>query len=111
MKRLLFILKDLQNSGKPAAIIGHFSIQTGKFQDVTNIKNVHEQTKASLSETDSGKNANRYTTEHGWDDVDVSVSTSVELHSDLIEVIDSWQNLPDSIGASIVTMVKAIVAQ
>jgi hypothetical protein len=44
-------------------------------------------------------------------DVYHPVSAFVELQSDLVEVIDTWQNLPDSIRAGIVAMVKVIVVQ
>jgi hypothetical protein len=113
LKRILAIFKDLQDSGQPTAIIGHFSIQTGNFQEVTNIDNVHERTETALSETDEGKNTNRYTTEQEQNSEGdfYPVSGSAELQTDLLEVIDAWQNLPDSIRAGIVAIVKATTAR
>ncbi len=104
------ISKELQDSGQQVEIIGHFSIQTGIFQKVTNINYVHEESETNLSKVDSGKKVNRYTTEHNRDDVNVyhPVSASVKLYPDLLEVIDMWQNLPDSIRAGIAAMIKAI---
>ena len=108
MKRILAIFKDLQDSGQQAAIIGHFSIETGIFQAVTNTDNVHEQPKTALPETDVGKNLNRYTTEHDRDDAHVCYSvSSVALLPDVLEVIAAWLDLPDSVKAGIVAMVKA----
>jgi hypothetical protein len=111
LKRILAIFKDLQDSGQPAAIIGHFRIQTGNFQEVANIDNVHEQPETALSETDAGKNANRYTTEHNQDDVSArhSVSISLELTPDLLEVIDRWQNLPDSMKTGLRAMIGSVL--
>ena len=110
MKRILAVFKELQDSGQEATIIGHFSIQTGNIQEVTNIGNVHEQPENALSETDAGKNSNRATTEHDRDDAGVCrlVSASVELESDLLEVIGTWKKLPDSIRVGIMAMTKAI---
>ncbi len=108
MKRILSILKDLQDSGQEATITGHFRMEVGNFQEVTNSNNVHEQPKTNLSETDSGKNPNRYTTEHGRDDAHVCYSvSSVVLLPDVLEVIAAWLDLPDSVKAGIVAMVKA----
>jgi hypothetical protein len=57
-----------------------------------------------------GKNANRYTTEQEQNNKDdfYPVSASAELPSDLLEVIDAWQNLPDSIRVGVVAMIKAL---
>jgi hypothetical protein len=43
-------------------------------------------------------------------DVCYPASASVKLDFDLLEVIDIWQNLPDSIRSGIVAMVKATIA-
>ncbi len=108
MKRIFSILKDLQDSGQDATIIGHFSIQLGNSQEVTNIDNVHDRPKSGLSETDPGKNPNRYITEHDRDDAHVCYSvSSVVLLPDVLEVIAAWLDLPDSVKAGIVAMVKA----
>ncbi len=89
-------------------IIGHFNIQTGNFQEVTNANNVYEQSKIALSETDTGKNLNRYITEHDRDDAHVCYSvSSVALLPDVLEVIAAWFDLPDSVKAGILAMVKA----
>jgi hypothetical protein len=40
-------------------------------------------------------------------DVCHPVSASVELYSDLLEVINIWQTLPDSIRTGILTIIKA----
>jgi hypothetical protein len=109
LKRILFIFKDLQDSGQPAAIIGHFSLQLEDFQEIANIDDVHEQTKTALSETNAGKNANRYTTEQEQSSEGdfYPVSASAELPPDLLEVIDAWQSLPVPIKLSIAAIVKA----
>ena len=109
MKRLRAILKDLQDSGQQAAIIGHFNIQLGQIQEVVNIDNVCEQPKIGLLEAGAGKNPNRYTTEHGRDDADGSYPvSSMMLFPDLVEIIAAWSNLPDSVQAGILAMVKAV---
>ena len=112
MKRILSIFKELQDSGQPATISGHFRMEVGNFQEVTNFNDVHERPKTSLSETDAGKNPNRYITEHDRDDAHVCYSvSSVALLPDVLEVIAAWRDLPDSVKAGIVAMVKATANQ
>ena len=112
MKRLLAILKDLQDSGQQATIIGHFTIQHGHIQEVANVDNVDEQSKVGLPKADAGKNPNRYTTEHGLGDVDGSYSaSSVMLLPDLLEITATWPNLPDSVKAGILAMVRVVSKQ
>jgi hypothetical protein len=104
----LAILKDLQDSGQQATIIGHFAIQLGHNQDVTNIDNVREQPETAVFVATDDGNRNIYTTEHGLDNVDGSdPASSWVLPLNLIEIIAAWPNLPDSVQAGISAMVKA----
>ena len=110
LKRLQAILKDLQDSGQQVAIIGHFTLQLGHIQDVTNVDNVREQSRIGLSETDAGKNPNRYITEHEQNGLDGNCPiSSTALPSDLVEVIAAWSILPDSVKTGIMAMVRAIL--
>ena len=113
MKRLQVILKDLQDSGQQVTIIGQYALQLSQFQDVTESNNVRVLPDSDTFPTNESKNPNRYTTEHGRHDVDGFYATSqpVALPPDLLEVVDVWAALPDTLRAGIMAMVRTVASQ
>ena len=106
---MLTVFKDLRNSGQQVAIIGHFLLQPDKIQTVEDVDNAREQSKVYNSKADDDEKANRYTTEHVLDDADGNFpASSVVLPADLFEIIAAWANLPDSVKAGILAMVKVV---
>ncbi len=115
MKLILPILKDLQDSGQDATIIGHFSIQTGSFQKVTNIDNVNNRPKIRLSGVEGHQSLNRYITEQEQNTDRIPLEPSMttysgELPPDLVRVITIWSDLPESVKAGIIAMSEAVAS-
>ena len=115
MKRLQAILKDLQDSGQQASLIGHFTLQLGHNQKVTSIDNVREPSNPDLSETDKGKNPNRYTTEQVQNTDRILLEKPITSYGeaiplDLIQIIAIWPYLPELVKKGMVAMSMAVAS-
>jgi hypothetical protein len=73
------------------------------------IDNAREQPKTSLSKTDEVENPNRYTTEHGQNNLDAFASSTLSL--ELVEIINMWPQLPDSIRNGVMAIIRTIISQ